>query len=117
MTVVLATVADLLAQKHALRVLHFLEGKEPQRFGAIQKGLRLNPAQVDRALKSLAEGAWVVAQTEPASPRAKRVLVRYALTQRGHAIVKAFHGFRVEAEKQRSALGEETVEEIRELLA
>ena len=113
----LDTVADLLGQKHALRVLHFLQDKEPRRFGEIQKGLGLNPSQVDRALKGLAEGAWVVAQTEPASPRAKRIIVRYALTKRGRAIVKALHGFRVEAEKQKSALGEETVEEIRELLA
>lgn len=107
---------SLLGQKHAVRLLHFLHGKEPVRFGEIEKGLRLNPAQVDRALKELTRGAWVIARTDSA-PRAKRILVRYALTKRGEAIVKAFVGFRIAAEKQRPALGDDAVNEIRELLA
>ncbi|MEA3201654.1 MAG: HxlR-like helix-turn-helix [Thermoplasmata archaeon] len=110
-------VAELLAQRHALRILHFLHGKAPRRFSEIQKGLRLNPAQVDRALKGLVRGGWLVPTTDVASPQAKRVVVRYGLTKRGEAIVKALHGFRVEAEKQKKALGEEMVEEIRALLA
>jgi len=101
----------LLGHKDYIRVLLALEEK-PMRFNSIQKALKLNPTQLDRALKFLREGLWVVPHVAPSKGR---LLVEYRLGKRGKAFLESFHAFRQGAERRMDALGASEVAELKSL--
>ncbi len=70
---------DLLAKRHALTIIWFLQQKEPRRFTEIKCELRVNPVTLTQRLCEL-ERASVLERTEFAEipPR-----VEYHLTEKG----------------------------------
>lgn len=76
--------------------------RRPMRFGALQKDLGLNPAQVDRAVKFLRKGLWIVPRVAP-SERG-RMLVEYELGRRGAAFLESFKAFSVGAIRRKAEL-------------
>jgi len=106
----MAMILELLAQKNTLRVLHAVRRK-PMRFGDLQKALRLNPAQVDRALKFLCKGLWIVPRIIPSEKG--RLLVEYAIGKRGAAFLDSFRVFSDDASRRKSDLGADAVAELR----
>jgi DNA-binding HxlR family transcriptional regulator len=70
-------IMELLAHKHYLRVLQAVQ-RRPMRFGELQKELDLNPAQVDRAVKFLSKGLWVVPRVVP-SKRGRMLVARHGV--------------------------------------
>lgn len=105
-------ILELLAHKQYLRILIALE-EAPKRFSEIQGALDLNPAQVDRGLKFLRKGLWIVAQTIPSESGPIRV--EYRLGKRGAAFLKSFERFRSDLERQAPQIGRNEVEELRSL--
>ena len=81
------------------------------RFGALQKDLGLNPAQVDRAVKFLRKGLWIVPRVAP-SERG-RMLIEYELGRRGAAFLESFKAFSVGAIRRKAELGLSVVAELR----
>lgn len=55
-------IMELLKHTDYLRILMTLE-RGPLRFTEIQKTLKLNPTQVDRALTFLRKGLWIIPRT------------------------------------------------------
>lgn len=106
-------VVELIGKEHTLRVLFALRGEGPLRFGELESRLAVNPAQLDRALSWLQDRVYVLAETIPA-PRGP-IRVRYEISKRGRAFLKAFDSFLAEAEEQRGILGEKTVRDLEAL--
>lgn len=107
-------ILELLAHKDYLRILLALEGA-PRRFSELQRALNLNPAQVDRGLKFLRKGLWVVPRTIPSEQGPIRV--EYELGKRGTAFLSSFERFRADLERQAPQIGSSEVEELRRLSA
>ena len=105
-------ILELLAHKDYLRILIALEGA-PRRFSELEKALGLNPTQVDRGLKFLREGLWVVPRTIPSERGPIRV--EYELGKRGKAFLRSFERFRADVERQAPQIGATAVEELQRL--
>lgn len=103
-------IMELLAHKDYLRILQAVR-RRPMRFGALQKDLGLNPAQVDRAVKFLRKGLWIVPRVAP-SERG-RMLIEYELGRRGAAFLESFKAFSVGAIRRKAELGLSVVAELR----
>lgn len=103
---------ELLKHKDYVRVLMALERK-PMRFTELQKHLKLNPVQVDRALAFLRKGLWIIPKT--AAAETGPIRVEYALGKRGAAFLEAFESFQDEAERRAPALGRSEVAELQAL--
>ena len=102
---------EILGHPDYLRVLNALRGTDGARFGQIQKTLDLNPTQVNRALKALTKGLWVIPRTVPTE--SGRVPVEYRLGKRGVVILELFDNLRAQAERRRAELGAAEVDELR----
>lgn len=85
------------AKKGHARVLLLLSKEGPLRFSEIERGTGLKPMQVDRALKALVQGRLVLPETIPGP--AYPVKVRYSLTKRGAAEVRALAAYVQELER------------------
>jgi len=105
-------ILELLAHRDYLRILIALESA-PRRFSELQKALELNPAQVDRGLKFLRKGLWVVPRTLPSERGPIRV--EYQLGKRGRAFLRSFERFRADLERQAPQIGRTEVEELQRL--
>lgn len=105
-------ILELLAHKDYLRILLALEDA-PRRFSELQKVLGLNPAQVDRGLKFLRKGLWVLPRTLPSERGPIRV--EYELGKRGKAFLRSFERFRSDLERQAPQIGPAEVEELQRL--
>jgi len=101
---------ELLAHRDYIRILQAVRDR-PMRFGELQKELDLNPAQVDRAVKFLRKGLWVISRVAP-SERG-RMRVEYELGKRGAAFLKSFKAFSVGAIRRKAELGLSVVAELR----
>lgn len=110
-----AHLLDLIGKEHPLRILLLLRSKGPKRFSEIEEATGLNPAQVDRSLKLLREGMWVIPETIPEDDGP--VHVAYKIGNRGEALLKALDAFRNSLVHQRSAIGDETVNQLEALYA
>ena len=106
-------IMELLGHENYIRVLLLVRRRRSLRFSQIQKALDLNPAQVDRALKFLRKGLWLVPHTVPAQKG--RVLVEYRLGKRGEAFLDSFESFRAAAQERRAALGPSELRELQRL--
>lgn len=107
-----AVLLELLGHKNYIRVLLALE-KGPLRFSELKKTLKLNPVQIDRALRFLRKGRWVVPRA--AAEGGGRMLVRYRLGRRGEAFIRSFKSFSDDLQRQDAALGASEVRELRSL--
>ncbi len=105
-------ILELLKHPDYLRILLALK-RRPLRFTEIQKSLDLNPVQVDRALRSLRKGFWIVARTVPA--KKGKISVQYILGARGAAFLESFESFRTEAERRQKEIGKSEVAELQSL--
>ena len=105
-------IMELLRHKDYIRVLLALE-KKPLRFTDLQKGLRLNPLQINRALKFLRRGLWVIPHAGPA--KGGRFGVQYRLGRRGTAFVHSFGAFSRDAQRRVAAIGSSEVAELQRL--
>ncbi len=103
-------IMELLAHKDYIRILQAVR-RRPMRFADLQKDLDLNPAQVDRAVKFLRKGLWVVPRVVP-SERG-RMLVEYKLGRRGAAFLESFKAFSRGAIRREAELGRSVVAELR----
>ncbi len=110
-----AQLLSLLGKQHPLRILLLLRREGPKRFSEVEEATGLNPAQVDRSLKLLREGMWVVPETvaEEDGP----VHIHYRVGQRGKALLQAVDAFRESLDQHRSAVGDEAVDEVEALYA
>lgn len=106
---------ELLGHTDYLRVLLALRKERGLRFRQIEKSLGLNPAQVDRALKFLTKGLWIVPRTVPT--QGSRIQVEYTLGKRGAAFLELFDAFRAGVQKKSGELGASEVDELRRLCA
>jgi DNA-binding HxlR family transcriptional regulator len=106
-------VMEILGHPDYLRVLSSLRGADGLRFSQIQKSLDLNPTQVNRALKVLAKGLWIIPRTVPTD--AGRIPVEYRLGKRGAVMLELFDNLRVQAERRRAELGAAEVDELRKV--
>ena len=105
-------ILDLLGHKDYLRILLAIQRK-PLRFGQIQKTLDLNPVQVDRAVKFLRKGLWIIPRVAPTE--GDRLLVEYDLGKRGAAFLDSFKTFSADASRRKAALGASEVAELQSL--
>lgn len=105
-------IMDLLAHKDYIRVLLALEDK-PLRFSALEKALKLNPTQLDRALKFLRKGHWVIPHVDPGE--GGRFFVSYRLSKRGIAFLRSFNAFSKEAQRSMASVGSSEVRELQSL--
>ena len=105
-------ILDILEHRDYIRVLLTLE-KKPARFSWIQKTLNLNSAQVDRALRFLRKGLWIIPRTAPTERG--RILVEYSLGKRGAAFLKSFKMFNNDARRRKVALGSAEIAELQSL--
>jgi len=103
-------IMELLGHEDYLRILLAVRKRGSMRFGEIEKWLALNPAQVDRALKFLRKGLWII----PRTIRTEKgpVLVEYKLGKRGATLLELFDSFRMEAQQRRADLGSSEIEEL-----
>ena len=106
-------IVDLIGKEHTLRVLFALRGHKPQRFGELERRLKINPAQLDRALKWLQERAYVLASTIPGDRGP--IYVQYELSKRGRAFLDAFDEFLQGADARRGLLGDKPVRDLEAL--
>jgi DNA-binding HxlR family transcriptional regulator len=103
-------VMELFAHRDYIRVLSSVRRK-PKRFGQLQKELGLNPAQVDRALKYLRKGLFIIPRVEPSAKG--RLLVEYEIGKRGAAFLDSFSAFSHDALRRRAALGDSVTAELK----
>jgi DNA-binding HxlR family transcriptional regulator len=108
-------VMELLGHKDYIRVLLAVRKEGSLRFRQIEKSLVLNPAQVDRALKFLTKGLWIVPRTVPTE--GSHVPVEYRLGKRGASFLELFDGFRAGAKRKSAELGASEVKELQSLCA
>ena len=102
-------IIDLLGHKDYIRVLVTVD-KKPMGFSQIQKNLNLNPTQVDRALRFLRKGLWIIPRTAPTEKG--RIMVEYTLGKRGAAFLKSFKMFSDDARRRVVSLGTTEVAEL-----
>lgn len=102
-------VMELFAHKDYVRILFSIRRK-PKGFSQIQKKLGLNPAQVDRALKFLRRGLFIVPMVQP-SPKG-RLLVEYEIGKRGSAFLHSFNAFSHDALRHKAELGSSVEREL-----
>lgn len=102
---------EILAHKDYLRILHAVRTK-PMRFGQLQRDLDLNPAQVDRAVKFLSKGLWIVPAV--ADTATGRIVIVYVLGKRGAALLEAFRDFSASVFRRRAELGSGVVSDLRD---
>jgi DNA-binding HxlR family transcriptional regulator len=105
----MSMIMELFSHRDYLRILSAIRRK-PKRFGQLQKALRLNPAQVDRALKFLRKWLWIVPRV--ASSGKGRLVVEYGIGKRGAAFLDSFQAFRNGALRRKAALGDSVAAEI-----
>jgi DNA-binding HxlR family transcriptional regulator len=105
-------IMELLAHRDYIRILQAVR-RRPMRFGELQRDLDLNPAQVDRAVKFLRKGLWIVPRVAP-SERG-RMLIVYEIGKRGAAFLDSFKDFSVGAIRRKAELGASVVAELRAL--
>lgn len=103
---------ELLAHRDYLRILYALQRK-PRRFGELQRELGLNPNQVDRAVKFLRKGLWIVPRVARCAKG--RMLIEYELGKRGAAFLGSFKAFSAGAVRRKTELGPGVVAELRSL--
>ncbi len=103
---------ELLGHKDYIRILLAVEHK-PLRFSHIQKSLRLNPTQVDRALTFLRKGLWIIPRTVPA--QRSQLLIEYGLGERGAAFLQSFKAFSADVQRRKFALGPSEAAELQSL--
>src|SRR5437016_2702751 len=96
-------VRELFAHRDYVRILSSVQRKS-KGFSRLQKELGLNPAQVDRALKFLRKGLFIVPRVEPSAKG--RLLVEYEIGKRGEAFLHSFKAFSHDALRRKAALGE-----------
>ena len=108
----ISMIMELLGHKDYIRVLLALEEK-PLRFSQIQKALKLSPVQLDRALKFLRRGLWVIPHVDPG--QGGRFFVQYRLGKRGTAFLRSFDVFSRDAQRRMAAIGSSEVAELRSL--
>ena len=106
----MSMVMKLLANKDWVRILHAV-GRKPMRFGELQKELRLNPAQVDRAVKFLRKGLWIIPRVAPSGKG--RLRVEYEIGKRGRAFLDAFKAFSVNVSRRKTQLGPSVTAELK----
>jgi len=106
-------IMELIGHKDYVRVLLALREQGTLRFNQIQKSLDLNPVQVDRALKFLRKGLWVVTRTIPTAR--EHIAVEYRLGKRGAAFLDSFDSFRGAVRQRSAELGSAEVEELQSL--
>ena len=104
---------ELLGHKDYLRILLALRRRKGLRFSEIQRALKLNPAQVDRALRFLRTGLWVIPRTVPT--KGDRILVKYDLGRRGESFLEVFDSLRDAVQHNVGALGSSAVQEVQSL--
>ena len=104
-------IMELMAHKDYIRILQAVRRK-PMRFGELQKDLALNPAQVDRAVKFLRKGLWIVPRIAPSDKG--RMLVEYDLGKRGRAFLETLKDFSASAVRRKAELGSEAVAELQD---
>jgi len=100
---------ELFAHRDYVRILSSIR-KKPKGFSQIQKELALNPAQVDRALKYLRKGLFIVPGVRP-SPKG-RLLVNYAIGKRGAAFLHSFDTFSHDVLRHKAELGSSVEREL-----
>jgi DNA-binding HxlR family transcriptional regulator len=105
-------IIELFKHPDYIRILMALELK-PMRFNQLQAALKLNPTQVDRALKNLRTGLWIIPHTT--AQEDTRIFVEYSLGKRGKAFLEAFKRFDAAAEERKDALGPSEVAELHAL--
>jgi len=106
-------IMELLGHEDYIRILLAMRKEGAMRFTQIQKDLRLNPNQVDRALKFLSNGLWILARTIPAQKGP--IFVEYTLGKRGEAFLESFDSFRAAARVKSAALGPSEIKELQAL--
>lgn len=79
----------------------------------IQDALDLNPAQVDRSLKFLSEGFWVLPGTIPTE--GKRIYVEYRLSKKGEALLEAWDAFARKMKQKKGLVGSADLEAVEDL--
>lgn len=107
-------ITEILGHKDYLRILLALRKRKSLRFSEIERELELNPTQVDRALKSLRSGLWIIPRAN--STKGGRVLVEYELSRRGECFLRAvFDSIRDAVRKNVGALGSSELREVQSL--
>lgn len=84
------------------------------RFVFLELELRLNPARIDRALKSLLKGKWIA--SGPADTATGRFVMVYQLTRKGAACLSALREFAESLQRREADLGREAAAELRSVL-
>jgi DNA-binding HxlR family transcriptional regulator len=105
-------IMELLKHKDYIRVL-LAVAQKPRRFSQLQKSLRLNPTQVDRALSFLRKGLFVIPRTVPTG--GSRILLEYDLGKRGAAFLQSLEAFSAAAVERKAALGSAEVAELQSI--
>lgn len=106
-------ILELLKRPDYLRVLLAVQRK-PLRFNQLQKSLRLNPTQVNRALNFLRKVFCVIPRTRPTEKN--RTVVEYQLSKRGRAFLGSFKIFNAALHRNKDVLGRAEVAELQKLL-
>lgn len=107
-------ITELFRHPDYLHILFTLRKHAGLRFNQIQKTLDLNPAEVNRALKFLRKGMWIVPHTLPT--QGDRLYVEYSLGKRGLAFLELFDSFVAGAKQKSAVLGSAEIKEL-QLLA
>lgn len=97
-------ITDLIGHADYLQILLTLRRRKRLRFSQIQSQLKLNPAQVTRALKYLRNGLWIIPRTVPT--KGDRIFVEYSLGKRGEVLLdKVIDSLRDAVKKNVDVLG------------
>ncbi|MEK7365899.1 MAG: hypothetical protein AABZ68_04340, partial [Candidatus Deferrimicrobiota bacterium] len=113
-SILLYMITELLGHKDYLCILLALRKRKGLRFSEIQKELELKPAQVDRALKFLRAGLWVIPRIIPA--KGGRILVEYELSKRGECFLAVVvDSLRNAVNKNVAILGSSARQEVQSL--
>jgi len=107
-------IANLMGHMDYLHILLTLRRCGPLRFSEIQNTLKLNPNQVDRALKVLRDDFWIIPRTIPT--KSHRVFVEYELSHRGEVFLcKVVDPLRETVRKNAAVLGAHALREVQSL--
>jgi DNA-binding HxlR family transcriptional regulator len=105
-------ILDLLKRPDYLRVLLAVQRKH-LRFNQLQKSLRLNPTQVNRALNFLRKEFYIIPRTRPVEK--SRIAVEYQLSKRGRAFLGSFKIFNAALHRKKDVLGRAEIAELQKL--
>ena len=103
-------IMELLSHKDYLRILRAIT-RTPMRFGALQRELELNPAQVNRAVKFLCKEGYIASGAADTASGLFRMV--YSPTDRGEAAVEAFYAFIMAVNRRKDRLGSRAVSDLR----